>query len=149
MSNFQDISMQWLHFVNELHCYKGKENKKQLLKMTPVVCSPIKNQSYMPENYWQNKEFAWVFRFFYLDLQIKFLKRKCLGSSRPPPPSPSKKRVKVLVMTEKKIINIFAIKYFSCKSCNPLKKVTSFPPFSFLIVYPEILYLSTFFCSNK
>ena len=39
MSNFKDISMQWLHFVNELHCYKGKENKKQLLNITQVLCS--------------------------------------------------------------------------------------------------------------
>ena len=25
--------MQWLHFVNELDCYKSKENKKQLLNI--------------------------------------------------------------------------------------------------------------------
>ena len=36
MSNFQDISMQWLHFVTELDWYKGKENKKQLLNITQV-----------------------------------------------------------------------------------------------------------------
>ena len=52
--------------------------------------SPIKNQSYMPENYLQNKEFTWVSRDFYLDLHIKFLKRKCLGSSRPAPPTSKK-----------------------------------------------------------
>ena len=39
MSNFQDISMQWLHFVNELDCYKSKENKKQLLNIIQVLCS--------------------------------------------------------------------------------------------------------------
>ena len=86
MPNFQYISMQWLHFVNELDCYKGKENKKQLLNIMQVLCSDnivtlkdlrysikkiiiavlttlftgeaIKNQSYMPENYLQNKEFT-------------------------------------------------------------------------------------------
>ena len=99
MSNFQDISIQWLHFLNELDCYKGKENKKQLLNIIQVLRShnivtlknirysikkiiiailttlftgggpldpnpnflrtrgPIKNQSYIPENYLQNKEF--------------------------------------------------------------------------------------------
>ena len=111
MSNSQDISMQWLNFVNELDCYKGKENKKQLLSIIQVLCShnivalkgvrysikkiiiailttlftgrtggggggtgpqplfsqywgQIKNQSYMPENYLENKEFTWVSRFF-------------------------------------------------------------------------------------
>ena len=120
MSNFQDISMQWRHFANEL--YKGKENKKQLLNIAPVVCGhnivtlkdisqsikkiiiailttlftwgggplnpkphflktrgPIKNQSYMPENY-NTRNLHGCFDFFYLYLQINFLKRKCLGS---------------------------------------------------------------------
>ena len=117
--------MQWLHFVNELDCYKSKENKKQLLNINKSYVyyiatlkdqknhyrhfdfvvywvggggglldpnphflktgGPVKKQSYMPENYLQNKEFTWVSRFFfYLDLHIKFLKRKCLGSSGPP-----------------------------------------------------------------
>ena len=31
--------MQWLHFVNELDCYKSKENKKQLLNIIQVLCS--------------------------------------------------------------------------------------------------------------
>ena len=39
MSNFPDISMKWLHFVNELDCCKGKENKKQLLNITQALCS--------------------------------------------------------------------------------------------------------------
>ena len=39
MSNFQDISMQWVHFVNECDCFKGEENKKQLLNITQVLCS--------------------------------------------------------------------------------------------------------------
>ena len=39
MSDFQDISMQWLHFVNDLDCYKGKENKKKLLNIIQVLCS--------------------------------------------------------------------------------------------------------------
>ena len=31
--------MQWLHFVKELDCYKGKENTKQLLNIRQVLCS--------------------------------------------------------------------------------------------------------------
>ena len=31
--------MQWLQFVNKLDCYKGKENKKQLLNIIKVLCS--------------------------------------------------------------------------------------------------------------
>ena len=31
--------MQWLYFVNELDCYKGKENKLHLLNIIQVVCS--------------------------------------------------------------------------------------------------------------
>ena len=79
--------MQRLHFMNELDCYKDKGNKKQLLNIIQVLCShnivtlkdirysiknpqflktgdPIKNQSYMLENYLQNKEFTWVSQFF-------------------------------------------------------------------------------------
>ena len=37
--------MQWPHFVNELDCYKGKENKKQLLNITQVLCSQNKKTS--------------------------------------------------------------------------------------------------------
>ena len=33
------MSKHWLHLVNEFHYYKGKENKKQLLNITPLVCS--------------------------------------------------------------------------------------------------------------
>ena len=54
---------------------------------------PIKSQPYMPENYLQNKEFTWVFRFFYLDLHIKFLIRKSLGSGATPPTPPSLFRI--------------------------------------------------------
>ena len=39
MSNFQDILMQWFHFMNELDCYKGKENKEQSLNIIQVLCS--------------------------------------------------------------------------------------------------------------
>ena len=132
MSNFQDISMQWLHFVNELHCYKGKENKKQLLNITQVLCNhnivtlkdisyslkkviiailttlftreggggggpmdpnPIfsklgaqskTNHAYLKTTY-KTRNLHGCFDFFYLDLQIKFLKRRCLGSNGPPP----------------------------------------------------------------
>ena len=31
--------MQWLQFVNKLDCYKGTENKKQLLNIIKVLCS--------------------------------------------------------------------------------------------------------------
>ena len=142
MSNFQDISMQWLHFVNELDCYKGKESKRQLLNMIQFLCShnivtwkdrrysikkiiiaifttlfteggggwgggerreaggglldsnphflktggPIKIQSYMSENPYKTRNLHGCLDFFYLDLHIKFFLKKCLGSSRPPPP---------------------------------------------------------------
>ena len=39
MSNFQDVLIHWLYFVNELDCYKGKENKKELLNITQVLYS--------------------------------------------------------------------------------------------------------------
>ena len=120
--------MQWLHFVNELDCYKGKENKKQLLNIIQLLCShnvvtlkdircsikkiiitilttlftgwgpldpnphflktggPIKNQSYMPEKYLQNKEFTWVSRFFLFRSSCKIFKKKVLGIQRTSPP---------------------------------------------------------------
>ena len=123
MLNFQDISMQWLHFVNELDCYKDKENKKQLLNIIQVLCShnivklkdirhsikkiiiviltkvftggvswnptPIFsklgaqskiNHTCLKITY-KTRNLHGCLDFFYLDLHIKFLKRKCFGSS--------------------------------------------------------------------
>ena len=39
--------------------------------------------------------------------------------------------------------------YFSCKNCNPLKKVTSFPPFSFLYCLSRNTLFINLFCSDE
>ena len=51
---------------------------------------PIKNQSYMPENYLQNKEFTWAFRFFLFRSSNKIFEKKVLGVQRTPPPPVNK-----------------------------------------------------------
>ena len=50
----------------------------------------IKNQSYMPENYLQNKEFTWAFRFFLFRSSNKIFEKKVLGVQRTPPPPVNK-----------------------------------------------------------
>ena len=55
---------------------------------------PIKNQSCMPENYLQNKEFTWVSRFFLFRPSYKIFKKKVFGVQRAPL-SPSKRRVNI------------------------------------------------------
>ena len=100
--------MQWLHFVKELDCYKDKENKKQLLNIRQVLCShnivtlkdttPIfpKRGAQSKTNHTclktthKTRNLHGCLDFFYSDLHIKFLKRKCLGSSG----TPSKQWVK-------------------------------------------------------
>ena len=54
---------------------------------------PIKNQSYMPENQLQNKEFTWVFRFFLFRSSNKIFKKKVLGVKRTPPPPVNKELI--------------------------------------------------------
>ena len=51
---------------------------------------PINNQPYMPENYLQNKEFTWVFRFFLFRSSNKIFEKKVLGVQRTPPPPVNK-----------------------------------------------------------
>ena len=48
---------------------------------------PIKNQSYMPENYLQSKEFTWMSRLFLFRPSYKIFKKKMLGVQRTPPPT--------------------------------------------------------------
>ena len=76
--------MQWLHFVNELGCYKGKENKKQLLNIIQGSRAQSRGgeskTNYMPEKYSQNKEFTWVSRFFLFRSSYKIFKKKVLGT---------------------------------------------------------------------
>ena len=64
MSNFRDISTQWLHFVNKLDCYKGKENKKQLINITQVLCShnivTLKDVSYAIAKCYKSLLLIWL-----------------------------------------------------------------------------------------
>ena len=133
MPNFQYISMQWLHFVNELDCYKGKENKKQLLNIMQVLCSDnIVTLKYLRYSIKKLLSLFWLrcllgsqsktnhtclkttyktrnlhecLRFFYLDLHIKLLKGKCLGSSIPPTHPQSKQRINRLFVLSFKSSN--------------------------------------------
>ena len=54
---------------------------------------PIKNQSYMPENELQNKEFTWVFRFFLFRSSNKIFKKEVLGVQWTPPPPVNKELI--------------------------------------------------------
>ena len=125
--------MQWLHFVNELDCYKGKENKKQLLNIMQVLCSdnivtlkdlrysikkiiiavlttlftgePIKTNHTCLKTTYKTRNLHECLHFFYLDLHIKLLKGKCLGSSGPPTHPQSKQRINRLFVLSFKSSN--------------------------------------------
>ena len=60
---------------------------------------PMKNQSYMPENWLQNKEFTWVSRFFLSRSSYKIFKKKVLGIQRNPPVNKGLKKLKTLLET--------------------------------------------------
>ena len=47
----------------------------------------------MPENFLQNKEFTWVFRFFLFRSSNKIFKKKVYGVQQTPPPPVNKELI--------------------------------------------------------